>query len=67
MKSEHNLTQPRRCDMTDSKPCSTPVPAKSNLSTLDGAPLSNPTEFRQVIGALQYLTLTRPGLIYPLL
>lgn len=50
--------------MTDSKPCSTPVPAKSNFNTLDGAPLSNPTEFRQVIGALQYLTLTRPDISF---
>jgi hypothetical protein len=48
-----------RAGMVDCKPCSTPVDLHPKLSA-DGAPISNPTDFCSLVGALQYLTFTRP-------
>ncbi len=50
--------------MQDSKPCPTPLASGSKLSAYDGAPLSDATEYRSIVGALQYLTLTRPDICY---
>ncbi|XP_004297914.1 PREDICTED: uncharacterized mitochondrial protein AtMg00810-like [Fragaria vesca subsp. vesca] len=36
--------------------------AKTNLTTTDGALLPNPTTFRELVGSLQYLTITRPDI-----
>jgi hypothetical protein len=52
-----------RAGMADSKPCSTPVDLNPKLSA-DGAPISDPTDFRSLAGALQYLTFTRPDIAY---
>lgn len=54
----------RRTNMHEVKPCSTPTPSGQKLSLYDGEKLSDPTEFRSVVGALQYLTLTRPDISY---
>ncbi|KAF9672895.1 hypothetical protein SADUNF_Sadunf11G0092000 [Salix dunnii] len=40
--------------------------AGSKLSKFDGEPLSDPSEYRQTVGALQYVTLTRPDIAYSL-
>lgn len=53
-----------RTHMQDSKPCPTPLASGSKLSAYDGAPLSDATEYRSIVGALQYLTLTRPDICY---
>ena len=50
--------------MQDSKPCPTPLASGSKLSAYDGAPLSYAREYRSIVGALQYLTLTRPDICY---
>lgn len=34
------------------------------LSLYDGEALSDPTEYRSVVGALQYLTITRPDISF---
>jgi hypothetical protein len=52
-----------RAGMTDCKPCTTPVVVNPKLST-DGPPVSDPTDFRSLAGALQYLTFTRPDISY---
>lgn len=54
----------QRAGLTECKPCSTPVDLKSKLAEDDGKPVSNPTEYRSLAGALQYLTFTRPDLSY---
>ena len=41
-----------------------PIDSKSKLSTTDGPPVVDPSEYRSIVGALQYLTLTRPDLAY---
>lgn len=46
------------------KPISTPVAAGQKLTIYDGDPLSDATVFRQVVGALQYITITRPDISY---
>ena len=50
--------------MTDCKPCSTPVDTQVKLSADLGAPVDDPTAYRSLAGALQYLTFTRPDLTY---
>ena len=50
--------------MTDCKPCSTPVDTQAKLSADLGASVADPTVYRSLAGALQYLTFTRPDLTY---
>jgi hypothetical protein len=51
-------------DMTNCKPSSTPYSSLSRLNQTQGTPLPNPTHFRSLVGALQYLTFTRPDLSF---
>jgi hypothetical protein len=53
-----------RAGMTDCKPCSTPVDTQAKLSATQGDPVADPTAYRSLVGALQYLIFTRPDLIY---
>ena len=53
-----------RAGMTDCKPCSTPVDTQPKLSAALGDLVADPTAYRSLAGALQYLTLTRPDLTY---
>ncbi|KAJ0714765.1 putative RNA-directed DNA polymerase [Helianthus annuus] len=53
-----------RAHMTDCKPCSTPVDLSSKLSASDGTLFHDPTLYRSLAGALQYLTFTRPDISY---
>lgn len=53
-----------RANMSNCNPCATPVDTKAKLSATAGNSLANPTEYRSLAGALQYLTLTRPDLSY---
>lgn len=53
-----------RANMLNCNPISTPIDTKAKLSAHDGDPLSNPTLYRSLTGALQYLTLTRPDISY---
>jgi hypothetical protein len=53
-----------RTNMQDAKPAKSPSPSGLKLSKYDGDPLPNPTEYRQVVGALQYCTLTRPEISF---
>ena len=50
--------------MTDCKPCSTPVDTQAKVSADLGDPVADPTAYRSLAGALQYLTFTRPDLTY---
>lgn len=53
-----------RAGMQDCKPVATPVDLKSKLAEDLGKLLDNPTEYRSLAGALQYLTFTRPNIAY---
>ena len=52
--------------MRNCKPAPTPLSSSEQLSLNDGTPLGpeNNTQYRSIVGALQYLTLTRPDLSY---
>uniref|UniRef100_A0A2N9IJX2 Reverse transcriptase Ty1/copia-type domain-containing protein n=1 Tax=Fagus sylvatica TaxID=28930 RepID=A0A2N9IJX2_FAGSY len=54
----------QRFDMTNCKPSSTPYSSTSRLTKDQGTPLVDPTSFRSLVGALQYLTFTRPDLSF---
>jgi hypothetical protein len=50
--------------MADCKPCATPMATNLSLSMHDGDPMENPSLYRMVVGALQYVTITRPNLTF---
>ncbi|XP_019181984.1 PREDICTED: uncharacterized protein LOC109177137 [Ipomoea nil] len=52
-----------RLGMIDCKPLATPA-AVTKAVTLSDELFDNPTQYRRVVGALQYLTITRPDLSY---
>ena len=45
--------------MVGAKPYLAPIVLGSKMSQFDGDPLSDGTEYKQIVGALQYCTLTR--------
>ncbi|XP_048436024.1 uncharacterized mitochondrial protein AtMg00810-like [Pyrus x bretschneideri] len=53
-----------RTNMLDCKPVSTHAINGHRLSLYDGEPFSDVTEFRSVVGVLQYLTFTRPDIAF---
>jgi len=53
-----------RAGMTDCKPCSTPVDTNPKVAAADGAPVADATDFRSLVGVLQYLTFIRPDIAY---
>jgi histone deacetylase 1/2 len=55
-----------RSGIDKSKSVDTPLSPLEKLSLLDGDPLceADATKYRSVVGALQYLTLTRPDICF---
>ncbi|KAB2601163.1 hypothetical protein D8674_002168 [Pyrus ussuriensis x Pyrus communis] len=51
-------------DTQMAKPCDTPCLPYNRLLKEDGEPYSNPTLYRSLVGALQYLTFTRPDIAF---
>lgn len=56
----------KRIGMTNCKPVSTPLSTSEKLSAHEGSPLGpeDSTQYRSIVGALQYLTLTRPDIAF---
>jgi hypothetical protein len=50
--------------MVDSKPCTSSVDTSSMLFSDIGDPVSDPTHYHSLVGALQYLTFTHPDISY---
>jgi hypothetical protein len=50
--------------MTACESATTPVDTSPKLSISAGPPVAYPTEYRSLVGALQYLTFTRPDIAY---
>jgi hypothetical protein len=53
-----------RAGLTDWKPYATPIDTSAKLSGTSGAPVSDPSQYRSLAGALQYLTFTHPYISY---
>lgn len=51
-------------NMTDCNSCGTPVDTASKLWADVGEPIADPTLYRNLAGALQYLTITHPDITY---
>ena len=56
----------KRVDMKGCKPVTTPLSVSEKLSLYDGDALGgeDSTRYRSIVGALQYLTLTRPDISF---
>lgn len=54
----------KKTNMLTSNPCNTPVIANIKISKHDGSPLDDPTEYKSLVGALQYVTWIRPKICY---
>ena len=50
--------------MRHCKPYSTPVDTSAKVSGMEGSPVADPTHYRGLAGALQYLTFTRLDISY---
>ena len=50
--------------MQTAKPVRTPSLSKASSTLTNGELLTNPTEYRSMIGALQYLTMRRSDIAY---
>ncbi|KAM1411401.1 hypothetical protein COP1_024098 [Malus domestica] len=54
----------QKTEMLEAKPCDTPCLPYNRLLKDDGLPYNNPTAYRSIVGALQYLTFTRPDISF---
>ncbi|CAN6563652.1 unnamed protein product [Malus baccata var. baccata] len=53
-----------KVDLQDSKPCPTPCLPYHRLLKDDGDPYHSPEQYRSIVGALQYVTFTRPDIAF---
>jgi len=53
-----------KAGLSQSKPVNSPMAINSNLALGDSPQLADPAQFRQIVGALQYLTLSRPDITF---
>ncbi|CAN6706510.1 unnamed protein product [Malus baccata var. baccata] len=53
-----------KVDLQDSKPCPTPCLPSHRLLKDDGDPYHSPEQYRSIVGALQYVTFTRPDIAF---
>ncbi|XP_026430006.1 uncharacterized protein LOC113326504 [Papaver somniferum] len=52
----------QRARLTDNKTANTPLELNSKINPFDRKILSNPTLYRQLVGSLNYLTITQPDI-----
>ena len=66
MLSQHIYIQDllHRTNMSNSQPVATPLPPGPPPTLAMGKLLLNPTEYRTIVGSLQYLSLTQPDVSF---
>lgn len=52
----------QKAGLSQAKPVTTPITTTANLALGDSPPFENPVRYRQIVGALQYATLSRPDI-----
>lgn len=64
--SQHRYVQDllARSTMTDTRTATTPMELHLQLRPTDGAPLIDPSRYRQLVGSLIYLTVTKPDIAH---
>ena len=50
--------------MLDCKPITTPIEVNAKLCAVEGKNLEDSSMYRQIVGSLIYLTLTRPDIVF---
>jgi hypothetical protein len=58
------ITLISRAALTDHHTVDTPMELGVHLKPTDGAPLTDPTRYRQLVGSLVYLGITRPDITH---
>lgn len=53
-----------KAGMLNCKPCASPISVKTAINSSDSLPFSQPALYGSIVGALQYLTITRPDLAF---
>lgn len=53
------------CGLLGCKPVDSLMVPETKLMTDDGAPLHDPEKYRRLVEKLNYLTVTRPDIAYP--
>jgi hypothetical protein len=53
-----------RAGMSECKPCLTQVDTNPKVASTNGAPVTNASDFRNLAGALQWLTFTWPPMLF---
>jgi hypothetical protein len=61
---QHAIDLLKRAGMAKCHATTTPIDTRAKLLAIEGGPVSNALVYRSIVGALQYLTLTRPDLSY---
>lgn len=54
----------KRANMDQSKPLPTPMISRVHLSATNGTPFEDSKQYRSLVGALQYVTITRPEIAF---
>ncbi|XP_019150684.1 PREDICTED: uncharacterized protein LOC109147539 [Ipomoea nil] len=54
----------RKAGMDSCKPLATPITAATSTPSVDSSPMDDPTLYRQLVGSLMYLLVTRPDLSF---
>ena len=54
----------KRSKMDNARPLPTPMVSSLKLTSDEGDPIPNATDYRSIVGGLQYVTITRPEIAY---
>ena len=62
---KHTLDILANTDMLDYKPVDTPMDSNVKLVPGQGEPVRDPGRYQRLVGKLNYLTITRPNISFP--